>query len=150
MYAYYSRYDPNFSLHQDDIDGIQYLYGEYLGLRSLLPAPWKQGPVSPAPLNVFLSPLRLCWLPRSLQINGPSLQIPKPLVELQYYSSVYRRSTTRPDFLFILLRQKFRQFEKEENERKDSLVEVDQKAFWNVVSFRRKTKRGNSVRRQSG
>ena len=33
-----------------------------------------------------------------------------------------------------LLRQKFRQFEKEENERIDNLVEVDQKAFWKVVN----------------
>ena len=43
-----------------------------------------------------------------------------------------------------LLRQKFRQFEKEENERIDSLVEVDQKAFWKVVNSRRKTKRSTS------
>ena len=43
-----------------------------------------------------------------------------------------------------LLRLKFRQFEKEENERIDNLVEVDQKAFWKVVNSRRKTKRSTT------
>ena len=40
-----------------------------------------------------------------------------------------------------LLRQKFRQFEREENERIDSLVEMDQKGFWKLVNTRRKNKR---------
>ena len=28
MAPFYTGYNPNFSLHQDDIDGIRYLYGQ--------------------------------------------------------------------------------------------------------------------------
>jgi len=27
MYPYYTGYDPNMALHQDDINGVRYLYG---------------------------------------------------------------------------------------------------------------------------
>jgi len=27
MYPYYTGYQPNIALHQDDIDGIRHLYG---------------------------------------------------------------------------------------------------------------------------
>ena len=43
-----------------------------------------------------------------------------------------------------LLRQKFMQFEREENERIDNLVEMDQKGFWKVVNSRRKRKRNDN------
>ena len=40
-----------------------------------------------------------------------------------------------------LLRQRQSQFEKDENERIDSLVELDQNGFWKMVNSRRKSKR---------
>ena len=30
MAPFYQGYVPNFELHQDDIDGIQYVYGKYM------------------------------------------------------------------------------------------------------------------------
>ena len=60
------------------------------------------------------------------------------------YAASYNRYKKSKCEFRRLLRQKFRQFEKEENERIDNLVEVDQKAFWKVVNSRRKTKRSTT------
>ncbi|XP_038045830.1 uncharacterized protein LOC119720271 isoform X3 [Patiria miniata] len=44
MYPYYPGYDPNFSLHEDDIAGIQALYGDSNFTRPTIPVPTATNP----------------------------------------------------------------------------------------------------------